>query len=161
MKGKFTALFTALIIAVVGNNSFSQELLTEKEVKTEIERLKELQKEVEKEIKSKEELLKKIEEEREKLKKEREELEKRVEEVKAERYKKLAQVFEKMDPELAGQKISALTDPKEAAYIIYNMKPRKAGEVMNYVNPQMVDKIVKILTQIKNPSCDGKPSPKS
>ncbi len=161
MKGKFTALFTAVVIITIGNNSFSQELLTEKEIKTEIERLKELQREVEKEIKKKEELLKEIEKARRELKREREELEKRVEEVKAERYKRLAQVFEKMDPELAGQKISALTDPKEAAYIIYNMKPRKVGEVMNYVDPKMVNRIVKVLTQIKNPSSGGKPPPKS
>lgn len=144
-----------------GNSSFSQELLMEKESKTEIERLKELQREVEKEIKEKEELLKKIEKAKRELKREREELEKRVEEVEEERYKRLAQVFEKMDPELAGQKISALSDPKEAAYIIYNMKPRKAGEVMNYVDPKMVNKIVKVLTQIKNPSSGGKPLPKS
>jgi flagellar motility protein MotE (MotC chaperone) len=54
-----------------------------------------------------------------------------------------------MDPELAGQKISKFTDPKEAAYIIYNMKERKAGAVMNYIDPEVVDKIVKILTDIK------------
>jgi len=42
-----------------------------------------------------------------------------------------------------------MKDPKKAAYIIYNMKPRLAGEVMNYVDPEMVDKIVKILTDLK------------
>ncbi len=120
-----------------------------KEIKIEIEKLKKLRIEVEKKIKEDQELLKKIKEEREKLKKEREEFEKYIKQVESERYKKLAKVFEKMDPELAGDKLSKMKDPKIAAYIIYNMKDRKAGEVLNYVDPKMVDKITKILTDIK------------
>jgi len=120
-----------------------------KEAKKEIEKLEKLKAEVEKLLEEKRKILQQIKEERERLKKERENLEKLINEVKAERYKKLAKVFEKMDPEMAGQKISKFTDPKEAAYIIYNMKERKAGAVMNYIDPQVVDKIVKILTDIK------------
>ena len=120
-----------------------------KEIKIEIEKLKKLRVEVEKKIKEDEKLLQKIKEEREKLKKEREAFEKYIKQVESERYKKLAKVFEKMDPELAGDKLSKMKDPKIAAYIIYNMKERKAGEVLNYVDPKMVDKITKILTDIK------------
>ncbi len=120
-----------------------------KEIKIEIEKLKKLRIEVEKKIKEDQELLQKIKEEREKLRKEREEFEKYIKQVESERYKKLAKVFEKMDPELAGDKLSKMKDPKIAAYIIYNMKDRKAGEVLNYVDPKMVDKITKILTDIK------------
>jgi len=120
-----------------------------KEAKKEIEKLEKLKAEVEKLLEEKKKILQQIKEEREKLRKEREALEKLIKEAKAERYKKLAKVFEKMDPELAGQKISKFTDPKEAAYIIYNMKERKAGAVMNYIDPEVVDKIVKILTDIK------------
>ncbi len=120
-----------------------------KEIKIEIEKLRKLRVEVEKKIKEDEKLLQKIKEERKKLKKEREAFEKYIKLVESERYKKLAKVFEKMDPELAGEKISKMKDPKIAAYIIYNMKERKAGEVLNYVDPKMVDKITKILTDIK------------
>ena len=121
----------------------------EKEARKEIQKLEKLKAEVERLLEEKKKVLQKIREEREHLKREREELEKLLKEAKAERYKKLAKVFEKMDPELAGQKISKFSDPKEAAYIIYNMKERKAGVVMNYVDPEMVNKIVKILTAIK------------
>ena len=120
-----------------------------KEIKIEIEKLKRLRIEVEKKIKEDQKLLQKIKEEREKLRKEREEFEKFIKQVESERYKKLAKVFEKMDPELAGDKLSKMKDPKIAAYIIYNMKDRKAGEILNYVDPKMVDKITKILTDIK------------
>ena len=54
-----------------------------------------------------------------------------------------------MEPEIAGEKISNMEDPKKAAYIIYNMKESKAGEVLNYVSPDMVNQITKILTQLK------------
>ena len=126
-----------------------QAQVEEKEARKEIEKLEKLKAEVEALLEEKRKVLHEIREEREKLKKEREALEKLIKEVEAERYKELAKVFEKMDPELAGQKLSKLTDPKEAAYIIYNMKERKAGQVMNYVDPEMVDRIVRILTDIK------------
>ncbi len=119
------------------------------EIKIEIEKLKKLRKEVEKKIEEDKKILEKIKEERKKLQKEREEFEKYIKQVEAERYKKLAKIFEKMDPELAGEKISKMKDPKTAAFIIYNMKDRKAGEVMNYVDPAMVNKITRIITDIK------------
>jgi len=129
-----------------------------KEVKTEIEKLKALKLRVERLLKENNDTLKKIEEERKNLEKEKRVLLELEEEIKSERYKKLAEVFSKMDPELAGQKISAMTDPKKAAYILYNMKSRKAGEILNYVDPKMVNKIVKILTTIKPVSSSDKPS---
>ncbi len=144
MKSFYTVLLTVLLTF---NCASAQ--VTEKEAKREVEKLLKLKKEIELLIKEKEELLKKIEAEREKLRKEREEFEKRVKEVEEERFKKLARVFEKMDPELAGDKISNMKNPREAAYIIYNMKERKAGEVLNYVKPEMVNRIVEILTELK------------
>jgi len=119
------------------------------EISIELEKLKKIREEVEKKIEEDKKILQKIKEEREKLKKEREDFERYIKQVESERYKKLAKVFEKMEPELAGEKISKMKNPKTAAYIIYNMKERKAGEVMNYVDPKMVNKILKILTQLK------------
>ena len=139
--------------------AFGQEQVAKKEVQREIQKLLKLKKQIESLLEEKQKLLKKIEEEREKLKKEREEFQKEIQEAQSERYKKLAEIFSKMDPEMAGQKISAMSDPREAAYILYNMKSRIAGEVMNYVDPKMVDSIVNILTSLKvsSPS-DGKSS---
>jgi len=125
------------------------------EIQREMQRLIKLRNELQKLIQKKENLLKKIESERAKLKSEKEALEKELKEAEAERYKKLAQIFEKMDPEAAGQKISKMTDPKEAALIIYNMKTRLAGQVMNYVDPEMANKIVQILATIKIPSTNS------
>ncbi|MEO2068768.1 MAG: hypothetical protein ABGX27_04575 [Desulfurobacteriaceae bacterium] len=148
--GAILTVFTVLSISIgFITLSVKGQEIERKEAKKEIARLEKLKKEVEKLLEEKKAILKKIEEERENLKKEREEFEKRIKEIEKERYKKLAKVFEKMDPELAGQKISAFSDPKKAAYILYNMKPRAAGEVLNYVDPPMVDKIVKILTEIR------------
>ncbi len=129
------------------NEDFSS--IYKEEIKTEIEKLTKLRIEIEKKIKEDKEILKKIKEERKKLKKEREAFEKFIKEIEQERYKKLAKIFEKMDPELAGEKLSKMKDPKVAAYILYNMKDRKAGEVLNYVDPKMVNKITIILTDIK------------
>lgn len=145
-------LVAVLTLSLLIPGALGQEQVEKKETKKEIEKLLSLKKEVSSLIKKNQQLLKKIEEERKKLQKEREEFQKEIEEAKSERYKKLARIFSKMDPEMAGQKISAMTDPKEAAYIIYNMKSRVAGEIMNYVDPQMVNKIVNILTKIKVPS---------
>ena len=145
-------LVAVLTLSLLIPGALGQERVEKKETKKEIEKLLSLKKEVSSLIKKNQQLLKKIEEERKKLQKEREEFQKEIEEAKSERYKKLARIFSKMDPEMAGQKISAMTDPKEAAYIIYNMKSRVAGEIMNYVDPQMVNKIVNILTKIKVPS---------
>jgi flagellar motility protein MotE (MotC chaperone) len=162
MRGLSIRFFTAVAtVSLLLQPASAQEKVEVKEAKKEIERLVKLREEVKRLINENKELLKKIEEEREKLRREREEFEKRVKEVESERYKKLAQVFSKMDPELAGQKISAFSDPKEAAYILYNMKSRKAGEILNYVDPKVVDEIVRILTSIRGSSDGGKSSPKS
>ncbi|RMA97631.1 MotE family protein [Hydrogenothermus marinus] len=144
MRFLIVSLFINIFIFGV---SYSQP--EKKEIDKEIKKLEKLRTEVQNLIKRNEEILKKIEEEKSKLEKERKEFEKYVKEVEDERYKKLAKVFEKMEPELAGQKISNMEDPKKAAYIIFNMKERSAGEVLNYVSPDMVNQITKILTDIK------------
>ncbi len=138
------------VVSLLYSNSFSQEKVTCKELNKEIKKLTQLKSKVEEEIRKNKELLKKIEKERESLREE----ERRI---KSERFKKLAEMFSKMDPELAGQKLSAFTDPTEAAYILYNMKTRKAGEILNYVDPKVVDKIVQILTNIRKFSLNDKP----
>ncbi len=149
-------LIAVLTLSLLVPGALGQEKVEKKETKKEIERLLALKKEVESLIKKNQEILKKIEEEREKLKQERKAFQEEIERARSERYKKLAKIFSKMDPEMAGQKISEMSDPKEAALIIYNMKSRIAGEIMNYVDPKMVDKIVKILTSLKSSSSDGK-----
>jgi len=158
---KSSILVTALSLFLIKTDALPQDRATCKEIRAEIEKLTKLKELVESEIKKNQELLKKIEEERKILMKEKAELERRIGEIESQRYKKLAEMFSKMDPELAGQKLSAISDPKEAAYILYNMKPRKAGEVLNYVDPKVVNEIVKILTEIKPSPLNGKPSPKS
>ncbi len=80
--------------------------------------------------------------------------EKRVAEERSSRYQALAKVFEKMEPEIAGEKISKISDAKKAALIIYNMKSRSAGAVMNYVDAKRASTIVTILTDIKRPNSD-------
>ncbi len=148
-------LVAAILISLLVPNALGQEQVEKKETQKEIEKLLSLKKEVESLIEKNQELLQKIEQERKALKREREEFQKEIRRVQSERYKKLAQMFSKMDPEMAGQKISAMTDPKEAAYILYNMKSRIAGEILNYVDPKMVDQIVKILTNLKASSPSG------
>ena len=149
-------LVVVLTISLSLSTALGQEQIEKKEVQKEMQKLLSLKKEVELLLKQKRELLRKLEQEKAALRKAREEFQKEVQKVKSERYKKLAQMFSKMDPEMAGQKISAMTDPKEAAYILYNMKSRVAGEILNYVDPKMVDKIVRILTNLKitSPSDD-------
>ena len=152
-------LIAALTLSLIVPAAVGQEQVEKKETQKEIQKLLKLKKEVEALLEEKRQLLKKIEEEKKALEKAREEFRKEVEKARSERYKKLAQIFSKMDPEMAGQKISAMTDPKEAAFIIYNMKSRTAGEVMNYVDPKMVDRIVQILTKLRASSpSDGKSS---
>ncbi len=119
------------------------------EIQKEIQKLEKLRKEISQLISKNQQILQKIKEERKKLEEEKKSLENYLKEAENQRYKKLAKIFEKMEPELAGEKISNMEDPKKAAYIIYNMKPSKAGEVLNYVSPDMVNQITKILTTIK------------
>ncbi|WP_457639060.1 hypothetical protein [Persephonella sp.] len=122
------------------------------EIQREIQRLEKLRKEVKQLIQKNEKLLSKIEEERKKLEEEKKKLEELEKKIQSDRYKKLAKVFEKAvdeDPELAAERISKMKDPVKAAYIIYNMKESKAGILMDYVDPKMADKIVRIIAQIK------------
>ncbi len=127
--------------------SFSQ--VEKKEVDKEIQRLTKLKKEVQKLIQKNNQLLAKLKEEEKILDNKRKSFEDYVKEVEKGRYKKLAKVFEKMDPELAGEKLSKIKDPRRAAYIVYNMKERSAGAALNYVDPDRVSEIVRILTEIK------------
>ncbi|WP_457642232.1 hypothetical protein [Persephonella sp.] len=136
---------------VLSYMSFGKESTSprKEEIQKEIEKLTKLREEIKKLIEEKKAILKQIKEEEKKLEEKKKEISKLVKKAEEDRYKRLAKVFEKMDPEMAGEKISKMTDPKKAAYIIYNMKERLAGEVMNYINPEMVDKIIKILTELK------------
>ncbi|ADU97401.1 hypothetical protein Theam_1439 [Thermovibrio ammonificans HB-1] len=151
MRGSFTKLLAA---AVAVNLATSTAALAQKAQKVEIEkelkRLEQMRKQVKVLIQENRKLLQKIEAERKALEEARRELEKELKQAQSERYKKLAQMFSKMDPELAGQKISALQDPKEAALILYNMKARKAGAILDYVDPKVVSQIVKYLTTFKS-----------
>ncbi|RUM48465.1 MAG: hypothetical protein DSY47_05365 [Hydrogenothermus sp.] len=120
-----------------------------KEIEKEIQKLQKLRDEIKQLIQKNEKTLEKIKKQREELAKEKQQLEKLKKEIIDERYKKLAKVFEKMEPELAGEKISNMEDPKKAAYIIYNMKESKAGAVLDNTSPDMVNQIVQILTELK------------
>jgi flagellar motility protein MotE (MotC chaperone) len=142
-------LTAAALSLLLTQGAYGQVAAQQKEIEKEIAKLQALKVQVQNLIAQNRELLKKIEEERKKLQKEREALKKELEEAKAERYKKLALFFSKMDPEMAGQKLSALKDPKEAALILYNMKARVAGQVLNYIDPKMVNAIVNYLTHLK------------
>ncbi len=128
--------------------SFSQQV-EKKEIDKEIQKLTKLKKEVQNLIKKNNELLAKLKEQEKILDEKRKSFEAYIKKAEEDRYKKLAKVFEKMDPELAGEKISKIQDPKRAALIVYNMKERSAGAALNYVDPKRVSEIVKILTEIK------------
>ena len=83
------------------------------------------------------------------LEKLRQELQKEIQEINNMRYKKLAKDFENMDPEYAGEKLSKIEDPVIAAYILYNMNSRKAGEALNYIDPAALSTITKILIKLQ------------
>ncbi|SNR87861.1 MotE family protein [Desulfurobacterium atlanticum] len=148
---RFLAGFMLMVMIVAGMPNFSAAQEVEKsEIKKELQRLLTLREEINKLIAKKEQILKKIVEERKKLAQERKAFEEEIKAVQNERYKKLAKIFSKMDPELAGQKISAMDNMTEAAYIFLNMKERYAGQIMNYVSPEKVKEIVSIMIEIKN-----------
>ena len=144
---------TILRIFIISNLLFffsEAQQVEKKEIQKEIKRLEKLKKEVSNLIQENKKLLAEIKKNKEELEKEKKAFEEYKKQVEAERYKKLAKVFEKMESELAGEKISKMEDPKKAAYILYNIKERKAGDILNYVDPKMVSKIVKILTELKS-----------
>lgn len=140
-------LVNFLIANILSSPLFAQ--AEKKEIEIEIKRLESLKKEVEEKIRKNEELLEKIKQEQEKLEIARKNLEKIQKELNKERFKKLAKAFEGMEPEMAGEKLSKLDDPAKAAYILYNMKAKSAGEALNFVDPKRVSEIVKILTELK------------
>lgn len=122
------------------------------EIKKESERLEKIRNEIKVEYTKNQEILKQIKAEREKLEELKKEIENQTKKIKDERYKKLAKVFEKMDPEEAGKKISKMENPEELSYILYNMNEKKAASILNNTDPEMVNKILKHLTLIKKES---------
>jgi flagellar motility protein MotE (MotC chaperone) len=121
----------------------------EKDIKSEIDKLIKIRNEIKSTYENNQALLDKIKKEKEELENLKKQLEEQQKKIKEERYKKLAKVFEKMDPELAGEKFSKMESPEDAAYIIYNMNEKKAAAILNNTDPVMVNKIVKILTGLK------------
>ncbi len=120
----------------------------QKEIDKELQKLAKLKAIIEKKIAKNKEILASIQQEKANLEQLKRSIDKQIEEIQSQRYKKLAKDFESMDPEYAGEKLSKI-DPKIAAYILYNMNSRKAGEALNFVAPETVSKITKILTQLR------------
>lgn len=123
----------------------------QRELTTEIRKLTELQVQLRNKIDENRKIVARLQQEREALKTEKAAFEKMIADEKNARYQALAKVFEKMEPELAGEKITKIKDPRHAALIIHNMKTRSAGAVMNYVDARRASTIVSILTDIKRP----------
>ncbi|NPA16442.1 hypothetical protein [Persephonella sp.] len=151
---KFLIGSVSLLILLIISSSGKAEGKSpaETELQREIQRLEKLREEIKQMIQKNEKLLSQIKEERKKLAEEKKQLEELEKKLRSERYKKLAKVFEKAvdeDPELAAERISKMKDPTKAAYIIYNMKESKAGILMDYIDPKMADKIVRIIAQLK------------
>lgn len=119
------------------------------ELKKEAEKLEKIRNDIRTEYIKNQEILKQIQAEREKLQQLKREIEDQTKKIKDERYQKLAKVFEKMDPEEAGKKISKAENPEEIAYILYNMNEKKAAAILNNTDPEMVNKILKHLTVIR------------
>lgn len=148
MQMKFLFVNFIVINSIFFTNLFAD--AKTKEIEKEITILTKLKKNIEKKIEEDKKLLKKIENEKKELKAAKEDLNKLQKDIQKTRYKNLAKAFGAMDPEMAGAKLSKIDDPKEAAYILYNMKARQAGAALNYVDPKRVSQIVKILTELKN-----------
>lgn len=119
------------------------------ELKREAEKLEKIRNDIRTEYTKNRETLKQIQAERERLQQLKREIEDQAKKIKEERYQKLAKVFEKMDPEEAGKKISKAENPEEIAYILYNMNEKKVAAILNNTDPEMVNKILKHLTLIK------------
>lgn len=121
----------------------------EKEIKAELEKLIKARNEIKETYQKNQALLEQIKREKEELEKLKKQIEESQKKVSEERYKKLAKIFEKMDPELAGEKFSKMESAEDAAYILYNMNEKKAAAILNNTDPVMVNKIVKILSGLK------------
>lgn len=137
-------------IGALATVSFS--LGQEKDIKSEIDKLVKLRNEIKATYESNQALLEKIRKEKEQLEILKKQIEEQQKKITEERYKKLAKVFEKMDPELAGEKFSKMESAEDAAYILYNMNEKKAASILNNTDPVMVNKIVRILTGLKKSS---------
>lgn len=122
------------------------------ELKKEAEKLRQIRDEIKATYQKNEALLEQIRKEKQALELLKKEIEDSKKKIQDERYKKLAKVFEKMDPEMAGQKLSKMESAEDAAYIIFNMNEKKAAAVLDNTDPVMVSKIVKILTRLKEES---------
>ncbi len=121
----------------------------QKEIQKELAKLQQLKNYIDTKIAQDQKLLKQIREEKAFLQQLKKSLEEERKKINTERYKKLAKDFENMDPEYAGEKLSKMENPTIAAYILYNMNPRKAGEALNYVDPKVLSKISQILIKLK------------
>lgn len=138
--------FIVASLLIVTNVSYGQL----DELKKEVEKLEKIRNEIRSEYIKNQETLKQLQAEREKIQQLKREIEEQVKKIKDERYQKLAKMFEKMDPEEAGKKISKAENPEEIAYILYNMNEKKAAAILNNTEPEMVNKILKHLTLIKH-----------
>ncbi|WP_028950674.1 MotE family protein [Sulfurihydrogenibium subterraneum] len=137
-------IFTIGILATI-TVSYSQE----KEIKTELDKLIKVRNEIKEMYEKNQALLNQIKKEKEDLENLKKQIEESRKKINEERYKKLAKIFEKMDPELAGEKFSKMESAEDAAYILYNMNEKKAAAILNNTDPVMVNKIVKILSGLK------------
>lgn len=142
-------LFKTQIITIGTLLTISFSHPQEKEIKSEIEKLIKLREELKTTYENNQALLEKIKKEKEELEKLKKQLEDQQKKIAEERYKKLAKIFEKMDPELAGEKFSKMESAEDAAYILYNMNEKKAAAILNNTDPVMVNKIVRILSGLK------------
>ncbi len=158
MKPPMKALLTvclwgaSLALAAPQGQQASTAVQTQQsEIEREIRQLSDLQERLTQKIDENRKLMRKIQKERDALNAQKAAFEKMIAAERNARYQSLAKVFEKMEPELAGDKISKIKDPRRAALIIHNMKTRSAGAVMNYVEPRRASTIVSILTDVKRP----------
>lgn len=141
------AIFAKFILLSFALSLFGDAQL--REIQKELQKLQALRQQLQADISKNEKLLAKIEEEKKSLQDLNASINEQIKQIQSERFKKLAKDFESMDPEYAGEKLSKMKDPTIAAYILFNMNSRKAGEALNYVDPDMLSRITAILTKLK------------
>ncbi len=141
------AIFAKFILLSFALSLFGDAQL--REIQKELQKLQALRQQLQADISKNEKLLAKIEEEKKSLQDLNASINEQIKQIQSERFKKLAKDFESMDPEYAGEKLSKMKDPTIAAYILFNMNSRKAGEALNYVDPDMLSRITTILTKLK------------
>ncbi len=141
------AIYAKFILLSLALSLFGDAQL--REIQKELQKLQALRQQLRADIAKNEELLAKIEEEKKSLQELNATINEQIQRIQSDRFKKLAKDFESMDPEYAGEKLSKMKDPEIAAYILLNMNSRKAGEALNYVDPEMLSRITTILTKLK------------